>query len=103
MRTLLIAAASVLALMTGSAVAQSGGTAVSPTVPSTTTSPSTGLSTSGPGSTPGSVTTPGQQAGTGGRVRAILTPRGAASAPAAVAPGAPAQLRQSITIGGERK
>ena len=51
----------------------------------------------------GSVTTPGQQAGTGGRVRAILTPRGAASAPAAVAPGAPAQLRQSITIGGERK
>lgn len=51
----------------------------------------------------GSVTTPGQQAGAGGRVRAILTPRGAASAPAAVAPGAPAQLRQSTTIGGERK
>jgi lipopolysaccharide export system protein LptA len=51
----------------------------------------------------GSVTTPGQQGGTGGRVRAILTPRGAASAPAATAPGAPAQLRQSTTIGGERK
>ena len=50
----------------------------------------------------GSVTTPGQQAGTGGRVRAVLTPRGAASAPVA-APGAPAQLRQSTTIGGERK
>ena len=51
----------------------------------------------------GSVTTPGQPAGAGGRVRAILTPRGAASAPAAAAPGAPAQLRQSTTIGGERK
>ncbi len=51
----------------------------------------------------GSVTTPGQPAGgTGGRVRAVLTPRGAASAPVA-APGAPAQLRQSTTIGGERK
>ena len=50
----------------------------------------------------GSVTTPGQQAGAGGRVRAVLTPRGAASAPVA-APGAPAQLRQSTTIGGERK
>ena len=50
----------------------------------------------------GSVTTPGQPAGTGGRVRAVLTPRGAAAAPAA-APGAPAQLRQSTTHGGERK
>lgn len=51
----------------------------------------------------GSVATPGQQGGTSGRVRAILTPRGAASAPGGAAPGAPAQLRQSTTIGGERK
>jgi len=44
----------------------------------------------------------GQAAG-GGRVRAILTPRAAASAPAS-APGQPAPaLRQSTTIGGERK
>ena len=60
MRTLLIAAASALALMAGTAVAQSGGTTASPTVPSTTTSPSTGLSTNGPGSTSGTMnTTPG--------------------------------------------
>lgn len=51
----------------------------------------------------GSVTTPGQPASTGGRVRAVLTPRGAASASAAAVPGAPAQLRQSTTMGGERK
>jgi lipopolysaccharide export system protein LptA len=38
----------------------------------------------------------------GGRIRAILAPRAAASAPAA-APTAPAQLRQSTTIGGEKK
>ena len=51
----------------------------------------------------GSVTAAGQPAATGGRVRAILTPRGAASAAAQAAPAAPAQLRQSTTIGGERK
>ena len=38
----------------------------------------------------------------GGRIRAVLSPRTSASAPAAVAP-APAQLRQSTTIGGEKK
>ncbi len=49
----------------------------------------------------GSVSASGQQSGPGGRVRAILTPRGAASA--AAAPGAPAQLRPTTTMGGERK
>ena len=41
----------------------------------------------------------------GGRVRAVLAPRGTASAPAAAAaPQAPAaQLRQSMTLGGDRK
>ncbi len=38
-----------------------------------------------------------------GRIRAVLSPRTSASAPAAVAPPAPAQLRQSTTIGGEKK
>ena len=38
----------------------------------------------------------------GGRIRAVLAPRVAASAPAAP-PTAPAQLRQSTTIGGEKK
>jgi lipopolysaccharide export system protein LptA len=37
----------------------------------------------------------------GGRVRAVLAPRGAASAPAPTA--APGQLRQSMTLGGEKK
>ncbi len=37
----------------------------------------------------------------GGRIRAVLSPRTSASAPAPVA--APAQLRQSTTIGGEKK
>jgi lipopolysaccharide export system protein LptA len=50
----------------------------------------------GPGS-PGVV--PGAP---GGRIRAVLSPRTSASAPAA-APVAPAQLRQSMTIGGEKK
>ena len=36
-----------------------------------------------------------------GRIRAVLSPRTSASAPAA--PSAPAQLRQSTTIGGEKK
>ena len=43
--------------------------------------------------------TPG---GPSGRIRAVLSPRATASAPAA-APATPAQLRQSTTIGGERK
>ena len=43
--------------------------------------------------------TPG---GPSGRIRAVLSPRATASAPAAP-PAAPAQLRQSTTIGGERK
>ena len=38
----------------------------------------------------------------GGRIRAVLSPRATASAPAA-APPPPAQLRQSTTIGGEKK
>ena len=38
----------------------------------------------------------------GGRIRAVLSPRTTASAPAA-APQPPAQLRQSTTIGGEKK
>ncbi len=64
MRTLLIGAASALALMAGTAVAQtggsmSGGTSANPTVPDTTSSPSSGLITSGPGSRRGNVTTPG--------------------------------------------
>jgi lipopolysaccharide export system protein LptA len=37
----------------------------------------------------------------GGRVRAVLSPRGAASAPAA--PAAPAALRPSVTLDGARK
>lgn len=52
----------------------------------------------GPGSP---VTTPGAP---GGRIRAVLSPRATASAP--VAPGraaSPVQLRQSTTIGGEKK
>jgi lipopolysaccharide export system protein LptA len=40
----------------------------------------------------------------GGRVRAVLSPRVAASGPAApAAPATPAQLRQSRTIGGDKK
>jgi lipopolysaccharide export system protein LptA len=43
----------------------------------------------------------------GGRIRAVLAPRGPASAPAAAAAPAasapPAQLRQSTTLGGDRK
>jgi lipopolysaccharide export system protein LptA len=39
----------------------------------------------------------------GGRVRAILSPRSAASAPAAPAASAPPALRSSTTLGGERK
>ena len=50
----------------------------------------------GPGS-PG--TAPGVP---GGRIRAVLSPRPAASA-TLPAPAAPAQLRQSLTIGGEKK
>lgn len=39
-----------------------------------------------------------------GRIRAVLSPRTSASAPgSSVAPPAPAQLRQSTTIGGEKK
>ena len=38
----------------------------------------------------------------GGRIRAVLSPRPAASA-AVPAPAAPAQLRPSLTIGGEKK
>ena len=53
----------------------------------------------GPGS-------PGVVPGTpGGRIRAVLAPRVAASAPVATpaTPAAPVQLRQSTTIGGEKK
>jgi lipopolysaccharide export system protein LptA len=40
----------------------------------------------------------------GGRVRAVLSPRGPASAPAAAAPAAaPAALRPSITLDGDKK
>lgn len=49
----------------------------------------------------GSVTTPGAPAGSG-RVRAVLSPRNAASAPAAPA-ASPAPLRSTTTLGGERK
>jgi lipopolysaccharide export system protein LptA len=38
----------------------------------------------------------------GGRVRAVLAPRNSASAPAA-APAAPAALRPSVTLGGDKK
>ncbi len=49
----------------------------------------------GPG---GSTSTPGVPAG---RIRAVLSPRNTASAPAVPQP--PVQLRQSTTIGGEKK
>jgi lipopolysaccharide export system protein LptA len=39
----------------------------------------------------------------GGRIRAVLAPRTTASAPAPAAAQAPAQLRQSTTLGGEKK
>lgn len=46
----------------------------------------------------------GAPAAAGGRVRAVLSPRGAASAPAGPAAPAPAApLRPSTTLGGERK
>ena len=48
----------------------------------------------GPGGPSGASGSPG------GRIRAVLAPRVAASAPA---PTGPAQLRQSTTIGGEKK
>ncbi len=48
----------------------------------------------------GTAAAPGVPAG---RIRAVLSPRTSASAPAPVAPPAPAQLRQSTTIGGEKK
>ena len=42
--------------------------------------------------------------GPGGRIRAVLSPRTTASAPSSpVAPQPPVQLRQSMTIGGEKK
>lgn len=44
----------------------------------------------------------GAAATSGGRVRATLAPRGAASAPAAAAP-APTRLRPSTTLGGESR
>ena len=50
----------------------------------------------GPGGPSGASGSPG------GRIRAVLAPRVAASAPAP-APTGPAQLRQSTTIGGEKK
>lgn len=39
----------------------------------------------------------------GGRIRAVLAPRNTASAPASAAPQPAVQLRQSTTIGGEKK
>jgi lipopolysaccharide export system protein LptA len=51
----------------------------------------------------GTVAQPGVPAGSDGRIRAILTPRGAASAPAAPASGPTPALRPSVTMGGERK
>lgn len=51
----------------------------------------------------GAVAQPGVPAGADGRIRAILTPRGAASAPATPASGPAPALRPSVTMGGERK
>lgn len=68
MRNLMIGAVSALALMAGTAMAQTGGsTTTSPTVPSTTTSPTAGSTTSGPGTmTPGTSGSSGTYSGTTG-------------------------------------
>lgn len=51
----------------------------------------------------GAVAQPGVPATADGRIRAVLTPRGAASAPATSASGSAPALRPSVTLGGERK
>jgi lipopolysaccharide export system protein LptA len=51
----------------------------------------------------GAVTPPGAPAAADGRIRAVLTPRGVASAPAAASSGPAPALRPSVTLGGERK
>ncbi|MBC7468083.1 MAG: lipopolysaccharide transport periplasmic protein LptA [Ramlibacter sp.] len=52
------------------------------------------------GGAAGASTAPGLP---GGRIRAVLAPRNTASAPASAAPQPAVQLRQSTTIGGEKK
>lgn len=66
MRNLMIGAVSAVALMAGTALAQTGtSTMTNPTVPSTTTSPSAGSTTSGPGTmTPGTAGSSGAYSGT---------------------------------------
>lgn len=51
----------------------------------------------------GAVTQPGAPAGSDGRIRAILNPRGAASATVPAASGPAPALRPSVTLGGDRK
>jgi lipopolysaccharide export system protein LptA len=51
----------------------------------------------------GAVTQPGAPAASDGRIRAILNPRGAASAPTSAASGPAPALRPSVTLGGDRK